>query len=219
MHEPSTHLALLLDAPLQSWGYQSKFDRRTSFSSPTRSGILGMLCAAMGVDRADSETLAEFADLEITVYTLQNNGRLTDYHTVGGGYNRKTHQRNLVSTAEGKPRKDPVQTYREYLQSSTFGVVLRGPRNQLEPIGEALQNPRWGIWLGRKACIPASPVMQGLFDTEEAALQHLCQQAGTPNASRVCREAASFEDGTDTLMDTPLDYQTRQFAPRRIAVE
>lgn len=218
MHEPSTHLALLLDAPLQSWGYQSKFDRRTSFSSPTRSGILGMLCAAMGVDRADSETLAEFADLEITVYTLQNNGRLTDFHTVGGGWNKKTHKRNIVPKADGGVG-NTVVTRREYLQSSIFGVVLRGPRTQLEPIGEALQNPRWGIWLGRKACIPASPVMQGLFDTEEAALQHLCQQAGTPNASRVCREAASFEDGTDTLMDTPLNFAERSFAPRRIAVE
>ena len=218
MREPSTHLALLLDAPLQSWGYQSKFDRRTSFSSPTRSGILGMLCAAMGVDRADSETLAEFANLEVTVYTLQNNGRLTDFHTVGGGWNKKTHKRNIVPKADGGIG-NTVVTRREYLQSSTFGAVLRGPRNQLEPIGEALQNPRWGIWLGRKSCIPASPVMQGLFDTEEAALQHLCQQAGTPNASRVCREAASFEDGTDTLMDTPLDFAERSFAPRRVEVE
>ena len=35
----------------------------------------------------------------------------------------------------------------------------------------------------------------------------------------IVAEAASFEDGTDTIMDIPLDFRKRTFAPRRVSVE
>jgi len=43
------YLALMLDAPLQSWGFASRFQRRTTGLHPTKSGIAGLLCAALGV--------------------------------------------------------------------------------------------------------------------------------------------------------------------------
>ncbi len=218
MNEKNAYLALLLDAPLQSWGYQSKFDRRTSFSQPTRSGILGLLCAALGIDRGDIARLAELAELKLTAYTLGYQGRLVDFHTVGGGWDKKRHRRNIVPKADGGVGATVV-TRREYLQASRFGVVVCGSRDQLALIGEALENPRWGVWLGRKSCIPAAPLMQGVFDTAEDALQHLCGQAECAAPIRVCREVEAFDDGTDTLMDTPIDFESRTFAPRRIAVE
>ncbi len=215
------YLALCLEAPLQSWGHQSKFDRRTTLSHPTRSGVLGLMCAAMGIDRADAASLAEFANLDLTVATLGNRGRLTDFHTVGGGWDKRDagQKRNIVPTADGKTG-NTVITRREYLEDARFGVVVCGPRSQLETIAEALRNPRWGVWLGRKACIPTAPVMQGVFDSEAAALNHLAERAGVETESvRLCREVVSFDEGTDTLMDTPVDFAKREFTPRRIAVE
>jgi len=217
------HLALLLDAPLQSWGYQSKFDRRTTLSFPTRSGVIGMICAAMGIDRGDSDALAKFADLQMTVYTLRIGNRLTDFHTVGGGWDKRRQSQNIVRTADGKTG-NTVVTRREYLENSRFGVLLSGPTARLDAIAAALQNPRWGIWLGRKACIPASPVFQGLFDSAEAALEHLratvAAIAGTDSPpTRVVSEVAEFADGSDTLMDRPLSFAERTFAPRRVAVD
>ena len=88
MNADLAYLALYLDAPLQSWGYQSRFDRRTTLSQPTRSGIVGMICAAMGIDRADVARLASLADLNLTVYTFQQRGRLVDFHTIGGGWDK-----------------------------------------------------------------------------------------------------------------------------------
>ena len=41
-------LSLLLDAPIQSWGHSSRFERRATALHPTRSGILGIVAAAMG---------------------------------------------------------------------------------------------------------------------------------------------------------------------------
>ena len=218
MHEPSIHLALLLDAPLQSWGYQSKFDRRTTLSHPTRSGILGMLCAAMGIDRADSKRLASFTDLGLTVLVFRNDERLIDYHTVGGGWNKKTDRQKIVPKANGGIGTTVV-TRREYMQSSRFGAILAGSRAQIEEIAAAVANPKWGVWLGRKSCIPASPVCQGVFESEQDAIDKLIERNGGRKPSRVCRETDSFEEGTDTIMDVPLDFKNREFAPRRIQVE
>lgn len=213
------YLALYLEAPLQSWGYQSKFDRRTTLSHPTRSGILGMVCAAMGINRADSARLAEFAELEITVYSFELHGRLTDFHTVGGGWDKRDvrGKRNIVSTADGKTG-NTVITRREYLEDARFGAILCGPRKQLEEIAAALRNPQWGVWLGRKACIPTAPVMRGVFDDAESALDCLSKLAGVAPL-RCFVEVNAFDDGTDTLMDNPVNFTTREFIPRRIAVE
>lgn len=40
-------------------------------------------------------------------------------------------------------------------------------------LGKALENPVWGIWLGRKTCIPAAPVFIGVFTSEQEALEQL----------------------------------------------
>ena len=222
---PEIILALYLDAPLQSWGYQSKFDRRTSLAYPTRSGVIGLICAAMGIDRRDHEGLRRMDDLQMTVLKFGGGPWLKDFHTVGGGYSKKAEKQHIVHTADGKVG-NTVVTQREYLQNVRFGVLLHGDEGLLEPIAKCLVSPKWGIWLGRKSCVPSSPVCQGLFESEEAAEDHLCRLEAqrpmhppgeTRRPVRKYMEVAEFEQGTDTLMDAPLDFAARRFAPRRVA--
>lgn len=217
MDNNDTFLALYLDAPLQSWGYQSRFDRRTSLSYPTRSGILGMICAAMGVDRSDTEGLQLFKPLILSVYTFKQGRRLVDFQTVGGGWDKKINPQCIVPKADGKAGQTVVSR-REYLQHSRYGVILQVDKTLCQRIVMALTNPIWGIWLGRKSCIPASPVFQGQFGSEHDALTKLVGVAGS-DILRVIKEVKNFEDGTDTLMDNPLDFSHRRFKPRRIMVE
>jgi CRISPR system Cascade subunit CasD len=169
MTNNDTFLTLYLDAPLQSWGYQSRFDRRTSLSYPTRSGIIGMICAAMGVDRADTKGLKCFEPLTLSVYTFRQGRRLVDFHTVGGGWDKKINPQCVVPKADGKPGQTVVSR-REYLQHSRYGVILQVDKTLGKRIAVAMINPIWGIWLGRKSCIPASPVFQGQFESEHDAL-------------------------------------------------
>jgi len=211
------HIALFLDGPLQSWGYQSRFDRRTTLSYPTKSGILGMICAAMGIERDDVDALPELGRLKMKVFLFPGHTRMTDFHTVGGGFDKKTHKQHKVKTADGKTR-DTVITRREYLEGAKFGVVISGNHIQLEKISGFLKNPIWGIWLGRKCCTPASPVFQGLFTHEQDALDLLENRAGQ-KVARVISEVDNFEDGTDSLMDIPLDFGKRLFTIRRIQDE
>lgn len=156
-------LALLLDAPMQSWGHASRFERRTTALHPTRSGVLGLFAAALGIDKhADDEAtkLARFAALRVTTVTLPRHTRghgcgelpivrMEDYHTVG--------PREGIRRASGKVDKDAtVQTYRHYLLDARFGVLIEGTPDLLRQLAVALRDPIWGVWLGRKCCVPAT---------------------------------------------------------------
>ena len=217
----SAYLALYFDAPLQSWGYASKFDRRTTLAHPTRSGVIGLLCAAMGMDRSDTQGLAKLEEaLKVDVYAFRLGQRLTDYHTVGGGYDPKREPLRICRKASGSIGST-VQTWREYLEEARFGVVVSGPADMVERLADAVRDPVWGIWLGRKSCVPAARVFEGVHDDKDAALAALRKAFGDNDAvvTRKIVEPRSFADGNDTLMDRPLDFSTRRFASRRIQVE
>lgn len=213
-------LALILDAPLMSWGFASRFQRRTTALHPTRSGIVGMICAALGVAKgssAEGEWLARLENVRLTVLAIPREPegsrqpleirRLEDYHTVSG-----------TRSAENKIKKDAVLSHRQYLLDAKFGVILAGPRDTLESVAEALRNPTWGVWFGRKNCIPAAPILRGrVVATLEDALAALELSGRTLEEFSRVEEAASFAAGTDTLMDTPVNFKTREFKPRRIA--
>lgn len=218
------YLALYLDSPMQSWGYMSKFDQRTSYNFPTKSGIIGMVCAAMGLPKENTGKLAELNKLKVTIYQLSNPFRAVDYHTVGGRYDSKTQKQNIVLTANGKTG-DTIQTWREYMMDAKFGVVLSGDYLIVREINDAMLNPKWGVWLGRKSCIPASPLCHGIHATEEEAKKKiegvwiLIHSNNKPfNISKIMRDANSFEDGTESLMDNPEDFLDRKFNIRRVTV-
>lgn len=221
MSTDTAHLGIRLVGPLQSWGYDSQFGRRSTGLLPTKSAILGMCCAAMGVPRGSErehdklEELRQLRFLAIAVPRARRYGeesgfpvrRIVDYHTV-----QKTR------TAEGKV-KDTHLTWRHYLCDASFAVLLSGVKTTISEVGAALHNPVWGLWLGRKSCAPGAPVFAGIFETEKAALQALL--GARPLAAFTHQvEVDRFEEGTDTLSDQPLsfgaDSMSRVFTPRRV---
>ena len=216
-------LALYLDGPMQSWGYESRLNRRTTLSYPTRSGVLGMLCAALGADRSDRKALDELANLRMEVYSFSAPSRWMDYHTVGGGYDSKA-ERQFMPRKANAATPQTVLTDREYLANAKFGVLLYGDAGLLARCEAALRDPVWGVWLGRKCCIPASPIGQGIFTNYEEALEHLKTLAPEEEMSgrialRKVVEVDRFDEGNDTLMDRPVCFATREFLPRRVLNE
>jgi CRISPR system Cascade subunit CasD len=131
-------LALLLDGPMQSWGHVSRFERRTTALHPTRSGVIGLIAAARGINKHgpdEAEQIGRFASLKITTVLLPHHDRsgaelpirrLEDYHTVTG-----------IRRASGKVDKDATaQTYRHYLLDARFGVLLEEPEERFDRIIE-----------------------------------------------------------------------------------
>lgn len=224
MSNDIAHLALRLEGPLQAWGYASQFSRRNTGMFPTKSGILGICCAAMEIPRGSErernmlERLRELRLLAIAVPRADYRGRenetslpvhrLTDYHTV----------QDTMKT-DGNKNKNTHLTWRQYLCDAFFVAVLSGNWLLVEEVGAALRNPAWGIWLGRKACIPTAPVWSGVHISEDAALRALLGEQPLSFFS-FQREVERFEEGTDTFADQPICFggaeAIRAFVPRRI---
>lgn len=151
-------LFLRLEGPLQSWGDQeSKFVVRRTAEAPTKSGAIGMLCAALGISRPetpDSEWLPKLRALQMGVRIDAPGVRWWDYHTVGAG------MRMRIAEGEGKTKPGAMLTRREYLCDASFLVALRGDPAVVEPLGAALKAPRWTLYLGRRCCPPSRPLME-----------------------------------------------------------
>ncbi len=216
MSSDKGYLVLQLEGPLQSWGFDSQFNRRNTGLMPTKSAIAGMCCAAFGFPRGNEKEqafLASFGKVHMQAIAMPRKGikkdllvrRLQDYHTVQN-----------TKTAEGK-KKDCHITYKQYLTDASFGVVLTGESSLLKEIANALYNPVWGIYLGRKTCIPSTPVFVGLKDNRDAALRLLIGDKPLESFTRQ-EEAETFSEGGDTLPDEPVSFATEQrlFVPRRV---
>jgi CRISPR system Cascade subunit CasD len=225
------YLALLLDGPLQSWGLASRFQRRTTELHPTKSGVVGLICAAMGLAKGSPEEasmLPQLAGMKITSIAIPRSDvrRLDDFHTSGGGYDKRTEPQFIPRKASGKPSDNPTVSHRQYLQDARFGVILEGPRLLLEHAEAKLKDPVWGVWLGRKNCIPAEPISRGLFDTEAEVVSALIGDRSIEEFTSV-REVTDFSAGTDSLNDQPVSFGdgtssgvgARRFALRRIALK
>jgi CRISPR system Cascade subunit CasD len=122
--------------------------------------------------------------------------------------------------------KDAVVTRREYLLDARFGVVIEGTPPLLLRAAAALKDPVWGIWLGRKNCIPAEPICRGLFDTGKEALREIIGDQPVHEFTTVT-EVSDFAEGTDSLNDQPVSFgsgsssgvDARRFTIRRIALK
>lgn len=216
MSSDKSFLALRLEGPLQSWGFDSQYNRRNTGLMPTKSAIAGMCCAALGLPRGsekEQELLTAFGLVPMTTIAIPRNRgnkkllvrRLQDYHTVQN-----------TKTAEGK-NKDCHITHRQYLTDASFGVLLEGELSLLKQIADALKNPTWGIWLGRKACIPSAPVFAGLKNNRDEALRLIIGEKPLEMFSRQ-EEVENFAEGRDSLPDAPVSFATerRLFSPRRV---
>jgi CRISPR system Cascade subunit CasD len=240
-------LALLLDGPLQSWGFASRFQRRTTGLYPTKSGVVGMISAAMGLAKGSPEEsvwLPRLAALKMTSITVPRQGgpagqprrrmllRLEDFHATGGGYDKATQPQFIPRRAAGGPCANPTLSYRQYLLEARFIVLLEGERETVERAAGGLRNPVWGVWFGRKSCLPAAPVLAGVFDGAAPAWAELERKLelhdnGPLESYTRVSDAPDFAAGDDTLNDRPISFGdgessgpgARRFAPRRIRIE
>lgn len=136
-------LLLRLAGPLQAWGYDSKFETRRTGREPSKSGVIGLLAAALG--RRRDESIDDLLGLRFGVRVDKEGQLLHDYHTV-----RMTSGKTYV-------------THRYYLSDATFLVGVESENEAwLEEIKKALLHPAFPLFLGRRSCVPSLPVVVGI---------------------------------------------------------
>ncbi len=188
------YILLWLEGPLQSWGHDSLFGRRETLPFPTRSGVLGLLCSALGRGGEQREWLSKMQSYKQDIISYNRKPifgeplreiQLRDFHMVGSGYDRSDKWQDLLipKKSDGKA---PVGagtkiTNRAYLQDACFACVLSVPLDEADEIEKALCEPTWELSLGRKCCVPTEFVFQGRFSTKDEALQKAHDLANEKN--------------------------------------
>lgn len=229
------YLLLWLEAPLQSWGYDSRFGRRDSLDFPTKSGVLGLLCCARGAGGEERDWLASWANLDMQVVGYVPQDRrglpsprqplLRDFQMVGSGYDDQDPWQTLLipKTKEGKKAVGggTKMTYRYYLQDMAYAVLLQAPADQVEAISEALVNPAWDLYLGRKSCVPTEFVYQGAFASAEQAAEAGADLAAEKQRAFALRVLQGEHEGEVlTLNDVPLQYGPhKKYRDRQVTVQ
>ncbi len=212
-----TTLLLRLAGPLQAWGTESRFEVRDTGTEPSKSGVVGLLAAALGRPRA--RPVDDLAELRMGVRVDQPGAVRIDFHTA----------ENVARVPGKEPdQKNTVVSRRAYLSDADFLVGLEGDRQLLATLDEALAAPRWPLFLGRKSCPPSLPVRlpdappdgPGLVDLPlEPALRSVGWRPpfGRDRDGTRLRVVLEDDAGEAVRYDQPVGaaFADRTFAPRR----
>lgn len=202
-------LLLRFASSQQSWGEDSKFNTRRTNREPTKSGVVGMLAAALGIKRDEPEKLTELNQLKMGVRIDREGVFLTDFQ--------------MSSNPE---RGFKVVTHRHYLQDAMFLVGLEGDREILARLEGALRRPVFGLYFGRKGCMPSLPLIIGTSNDDLlTALRNepsLCKKSlngeNEDHTFRIVIEVEPGAPGSSVHKDVPISFDSihRQYAYRSV---
>lgn len=198
-------LLLRLCGPMQSWGSQSRFTERDTEREPTKSGVVGLICAALG--RPRDADVSDLAALRMGVRVDREGVLLRDYHTAGA--------ETGIRRASGGLSKDPVVSNRYYLADADFLVGLEGSdRTLLERIEEALRRPKWQLFLGRKSFVPSLPPFLPGGGIRDLPLEEALEREPWPLEPRFgALEPGAGERRLRFVFEVPYDTPGRQLRP------
>lgn len=151
-------LKFTISSPLQSWGAPVNTAYRRTELQPTESAILGMIAAAFGVRRNEQTQFYQQMreqGLSIKVKTLKHGTELIDFQIAH--YEKSPHKSRY---SKAKPSSIAAKRiWRYYLQDAKFEITLDGPQNVLINIKQALTHPKFALFLGRRSCPVAGPII------------------------------------------------------------
>lgn len=218
------YLIIKLQGAMQAWGGHTYEDYRPSLIFPTRSAIVGLLGACLGIEREDTQSLKVLNEsFQLTVRANKRKieqressqdkppvsmQKITDFHTV-----------QQARKSDGKPRPEAIVSRREYLCDAEFTLALAFIKDTdygLERVKQAIQKPVYTPFLGRRSCPIQRPLYEAVVNEENAqvALSLIEPYHGTLYSEIKL-------DGSTPMMarDQPLfATKVRQFNNRRIYV-
>jgi len=155
----STKTLILKTDGMSAYGLQTFDVHRKVNHFPTRSAIMGMLSAAMGITRDRFSDIFELSTkLNIAVQVNQCGEKMVDYHTV----------QNFRSP-QGKIQKGTKPTYREYWCDSQHTFAITGDVALINTLADHVKAPIFGIFQGRKSCPLTRPLFECLVDSDNPA--------------------------------------------------
>jgi CRISPR system Cascade subunit CasD len=192
---------LLFDlwGPLAAWGSTAVGELRPTSHHPTRSALLGLVSAALGLRRGDDDAHRALGRmLRFAIRIDRPADILEDFHTAQGRRPRRMERFATRAGELGVPRHalDTVVSRRSYATDGGYRVASWATEVSpwsLARIAQALDNPVFPLYLGRRSCPPGLPLDPRLVQAESlphawAILdsywsQHRAGSAGSPFAA------------------------------------
>ncbi len=188
-------LFLRLEALLQCYVTTDKYNGRSPLiytqRYPSKSAIIGLLSGAIGVRRHQSvETLSRLNTLLMGVRIDREGVLIEDFQianppliTAEGG----------VSKSQDGAMLTGKNDVREYIADASFLVALQGSEEIIELCVQALDNPVFPLYYGRKFCTPLMPpfVGTGNYSSLDEALPCPWAAGWGPNIRRAIVERSS----------------------------
>ena len=197
-------LVLRLYGPLAAWGDVAVGEVRPILTHPTKSALLGLLGAALGIRRDEAELLSRMADSYGFAVASEGRGtRIRDFHTVqsapqnkekeyGSGY-MMNRQRELSI-----PVKDmeTTLTYRDYICDVIYTAVVWVKNSASVPfdlshICDALCEPVFVPYLGRKSCVLSRPMQPQIVSAGDP-MQAVCKASFYGDSAKYSSEGRLF---------------------------
>lgn len=206
-------------APQYSWGISNSTKTIKTNLFPSHSAIVGLIRASLGLP-ADNNDNIPF--LSFTSYILKpisyNCSFLSDFHTIGGGY-KDTSKRRMLKDSSSllsyKFKTTATLTNREYVQDVIYIISLTGDPSLLNQIKEGLLNPKWGIWFGRKSCLPSKPLNPRFVEEVDHEINSLATEFQYSVYAK-CTTTNNLEDISETFSDSPL--KPYKAGPRKVKI-
>lgn len=231
------YLVFRLYAPLASWGEAAVGESRPTATYPGRAAILGLLAAALGIERDDDEAQQVLAESVCIAVKQRSPGILVrDYHSAQVptsqpkvGYRTRREELNAPPKAI-----NTILSSRDYRCDGLWSIAVwlkPGAKLTLAALQAALLRPRFTLYLGRKACPLGAPLAPRVVQVE-----HLREALDTvfpelmpgeerwlrlPNESLYCWEGRADQlDGkssgveSNNVWDVPLNRRRWQFGQR-----
>lgn len=230
----TSYLVFQLYGPMAAWGDVAVGESRVTSTLPSRSALLGLLAAALGLKRTDETRLTDLsASVRFGVLALSTGHFLRDYHTVqvppASALKRRPSRTRRDELSVPKSELGTILSARDYRTDASYRIAVEQvgtSRFNLETIRTAILKPVFPLYLGRKACPPSLPLNPRIV--EAADLLSAFQMASTsdrddspdrPGTDFGVRSIESapysltWEDGMATGIE-PLKSGTRRDQPR-----
>lgn len=189
-------LLLRLAGPMQAWGTDSKFDIRRTGREPSKSGVIGLVAAALGIPRQDQASLQKLAALRFGVRVDREGVMMRDFQMA-------------------RLEKVSYVTHRYYLADAVFVAGLESDDPELlEQIKQALLAPAFPLYLGHRSCPPTGRVFLGI---SEQPLEAALRTSAPDGATRLLLDAEGTDPG-GLVRDVPVSFDPaqREYAYRRV---
>jgi len=226
------YLVFHLYGPMAAWGDIAVGEYRPSFAHPSKSAIIGLLAAALGIRRDEEErqkSLAEACSYAVRVDAMGT--LLRDYHTIqvpssGTVRNPKTFHTRKAELAESD--LNTILSSRDYRCDAVYTVAITLREDStcsVKDLADALRKPAFTLYLGRKSCplaFPLSPLVISAESVKEAMSKapvpeelHALLQEQSSLVYWEGEQGGYEREQVITRRDAPLSRKRWQFSERK----